>query len=63
MDPGGLVTGRTPMIGRDEILRVANTLGLEPRVVEKDYVLGWVLQSITRDPLLGESWVLFKGGT
>jgi predicted nucleotidyltransferase component of viral defense system len=50
------------MIGRDEILRVANTLGLEPRVVEKDYVLGWVLHNIARDPLLGESWV-FKGGT
>jgi predicted nucleotidyltransferase component of viral defense system len=50
------------MIGRDEILRVANTLGLEPRVVEKDYVLGWVLHGIARDPLLGASWV-FKGGT
>jgi hypothetical protein len=50
------------MIGRDEILRVANTLGLEPRVVEKDYVLGWVLHGIARDPLIGESWV-FKGGT
>jgi predicted nucleotidyltransferase component of viral defense system len=50
------------MIGRDEILRVANTLGLEPRVVEKDYVLGWVLHGIARDPVLGGSWV-FKGGT
>ena len=50
------------MIGRDEILRVANTVGLEARVVEKDYVLGWVLHSIARDPQLGESWV-FKGGT
>lgn len=50
------------MIDRAEILRVASTLGLEARVVEKDYVLGWVLHGITRDPLLGESWV-FKGGT
>ena len=50
------------MIDRAEILRVANTLGLEARVVEKDYVLGWVLHGIARDPLLGESWV-FKGGT
>jgi hypothetical protein len=49
------------MIGRDEILRVANTLGLEPRVVEKDYVLGWLLHAIARDPLFGERWV-FKGG-
>jgi predicted nucleotidyltransferase component of viral defense system len=50
------------MIDRAELLRVANTLGLEPRVVEKDYVLGWVLHGIARDPLLGASWV-FKGGT
>ena len=50
------------MIDRTEILRVANTLGLAARVVEKDYVLGWVLHGIARDPLLGASWV-FKGGT
>jgi hypothetical protein len=31
-------------------------------VVEKDYVLGWMLHAIARDPLLGTSWV-FKGGT
>jgi predicted nucleotidyltransferase component of viral defense system len=53
---------RIAMIDRAELLRVANTLGLEPRVVEKDYVLGWVLHRIARDPLLGASWV-FKGGT
>ena len=50
------------MIDRAEILRVANTLGLEPQIVEKDYVLGWVLHGIARDPLLSASWV-FKGGT
>ncbi len=50
------------MIGRAEILRVANTLGLEPRVIEKDYVLGWVLHGIARDPVMGPKWV-FKGGT
>lgn len=50
------------MIDRAELLRLADELGLEPRVVEKDYVLGWVLAGIFRDPLLANSWV-FKGGT
>ena len=50
------------MIARTEILRLADTLGLEARVIEKDYVLGWVLHGITRDPVIGPSWV-FKGGT
>ncbi len=34
------------MIARAEILRFADTLGLEARVIEKDYVLGWVLHGI-----------------
>lgn len=46
------------MINRAEILGLANTLGLEARVIEKDYVLGWVLHGIA----IGPSWV-FKGGT
>jgi predicted nucleotidyltransferase component of viral defense system len=50
------------MIGRAELLRLASELGLTPQVVEKDYVLGWVLAGIAHDPLLSESWV-FKGGT
>ncbi len=33
-----------------------------PNVVEKDYVLGWVLAGINAHPRLAESWV-FKGGT
>ena len=36
--------------------------GLREDVVEKDYVLGWVLWGIGADPLLGRTWV-FKGGT
>jgi hypothetical protein len=36
--------------------------GLREDVVEKDYVLGWVLWGIGTDPLLHRSWV-FKGGT
>ena len=50
------------MIARAEILRLADTLGLEARVIEKDYVLGWVLHGITRDPVIGPKWI-FKGGT
>ena len=50
------------MIDRTEILRLASELGLGPRVVEKDYVLGWVLAGIARDEELSRAW-LFKGGT
>ena len=50
------------MIGRDEIMSIANQVGLRPQVVEKDYVLGWLLAGIFRDPELSQSFV-FKGGT
>jgi Nucleotidyl transferase AbiEii toxin, Type IV TA system len=50
------------MIDRTEILRLASELGLQARVVEKDYVLGWVLAGIARDEELSRAW-LFKGGT
>ena len=35
---------------------------LTEEVVEKDYVLGWLLWGIASDPVLSNSWV-FKGGT
>ena len=41
------------MIDRSEIIRLAGELGLRPSVVEKDYVLGWVLAGIARDWLMG----------
>lgn len=50
------------MIGRQEILDQAGELGLSPQVVEKDYVLGWMLAGIHAHPVIGQSWV-FKGGT
>lgn len=50
------------MIDRTEIIGLAGELGLQPRVVEKDYVLGWVLAGIARDEELSRAW-LFKGGT
>lgn len=50
------------MIDKEEILERARILSLEPSVVEKDYVLGWLLHAIGRHPELAERWV-FKGGT
>ncbi|MFQ5720013.1 MAG: nucleotidyl transferase AbiEii/AbiGii toxin family protein [Acidobacteriota bacterium] len=50
------------MISKDEILERARVLSLQPSVVEKDYVLGWLLQEIGRHPEISEDWV-FKGGT
>ena len=50
------------MIDRREILDIAHTLGLLPHVVEKDYVLGWVLAGIYQHAALAENWI-FKGGT
>ncbi len=35
---------------------------LDIGVIEKDYVLGWVLAAITAEPALSERWI-FKGGT
>ena len=50
------------MIDRREILDVARDLGLQAQVVEKDYVLGWLLAGIYRQERLHGTWV-FKGGT
>ena len=50
------------MIDRREILESASALGLLPSVIEKDYILGWILGGINAHPELSESWV-FKGGT
>ena len=50
------------MIGRAAIVERVAEWGLREDVVEKDYVLGWLLWGIANDTELGESWV-FKGGT
>lgn len=50
------------MIDKRDILEAASTLGLLPSVVEKDYVLGWLLAGINAHPALSTSWI-FKGGT
>ncbi|MBN8659058.1 MAG: nucleotidyl transferase AbiEii/AbiGii toxin family protein [Candidatus Obscuribacter phosphatis] len=49
------------MIDKREILEFASTLKLAPNVVEKDYVLGWILAGISNNSEL-DSWA-FKGGT
>ncbi|HMI66508.1 MAG TPA: nucleotidyl transferase AbiEii/AbiGii toxin family protein [Cyclobacteriaceae bacterium] len=50
------------MISKDEIMAFANETGLAPTVVEKDYVLGWLLAGIYKNAILSSSWI-FKGGT
>lgn len=50
------------MIDKREIIDTATALGLNPHVIEKDYVLGWLLWGICGHDALAESWV-FKGGT
>jgi len=50
------------MIDRREILDAASTFRLLPNIVEKDYVLGWLLGGIDAHPDLSETWI-FKGGT
>ena len=50
------------MIDKREIIDAATALGLNPHVVEKDYVLGWMLWGIYCHDALAKSWI-FKGGT
>jgi Nucleotidyl transferase AbiEii toxin, Type IV TA system len=50
------------MIDRREILEAGSSFSLLPSIVEKDYVLGWMLAGINAHEELSESWI-FKGGT
>lgn len=50
------------MITRADIVERVAEWGLTEEVIEKDYVLGWLLWGIGTDPILSQSWV-FKGGT
>jgi predicted nucleotidyltransferase component of viral defense system len=50
------------VIDKREIIDIAATLSLTPQVVEKDYVLGWLLWGINNREELSGNW-LFKGGT
>ncbi len=50
------------MIELFELQERAREWSLRPDLVEKDYVLGWLLWGIASEPSLAGSWV-FKGGT
>ena len=50
------------MISKNEILEFAHAYRLDANIVEKDYVIGWVLAGISVRPELQGSWI-FKGGT
>jgi len=50
------------MIGKQEILEWAGEWNLRPEVVEKDYVLGWLLAAASQHAVVREHWIL-KGGT
>ena len=50
------------MIDRSEVLTIAGERDLRVDMIEKDYVLGWMLAGIFAHPVLGPAWV-FKGGT
>lgn len=50
------------MIGRADLVERVSEWGLREDVVEKDYVLGWILAGIGSDSGLSDAWV-FKGGT
>ncbi|MBT9164984.1 MAG: hypothetical protein DDT23_00995 [candidate division WS2 bacterium] len=50
------------MISRQEIMDVSKNINLPVSIIEKDYVLGWILAGIANHPEIGSNWV-FKGGT
>jgi len=50
------------VIDKSEIMEFSREFGLRANVIEKDYVLGWVLAGIFNHAEIGASWV-FKGGT
>ena len=50
------------MISKADLLQRAREWQLTPEVVEKDYVLGWLLAGIASHPATRNNWV-FKGGT
>ena len=49
------------MIPKAQILGIATNQGLLPTTVQKDYVIGWLLEGISRHSVVSQ-W-MFKGGT
>lgn len=50
------------MISNRDLITLAGEFSLDVNVVEKDYVLGWLLAAINNHHLLSSKWI-FKGGT
>ena len=50
------------MISHEDTKNLVTEWQLREDIIEKDYVIGWVLWGIGSDPDIGHSWV-FKGGT
>jgi predicted nucleotidyltransferase component of viral defense system len=50
------------VISKHELLRLRGEWQLDVGVIEKDYVLGWMLAAIAAEPALVDTWI-FKGGT
>ena len=50
------------MISQGEIRNLVVEWGLREDVIERDYVIGWVLWGIGQNPDLKDKWI-FKGGT
>src|SRR6266550_4048388 len=62
LDSTNVGSRRHGMIDKREILDAATTFGLNPHVIEKDYVLGWLLWGISNHEAVSATWI-FKGGT
>ena len=52
---GGLESRSGLMIDKREILEAASSFSLLPNIVEKDYVLGWILAGISAHEELAEA--------
>lgn len=50
------------VIAKRELLSLRAKWGIDSPVIEKDYVLGWLLAAIASEPALTKTWI-FKGGT
>jgi len=50
------------MISHEEIKNLVTQWNIREDIVEKDYVISWILWGIGQDKDLGHKWI-FKGGT
>jgi Nucleotidyl transferase AbiEii toxin, Type IV TA system len=50
------------VIAKQELLQLRGEWQIDVGVIEKDYLLGWVLAAIAADTTLAQHWI-FKGGT